>query len=160
MSERTRVVFDCNTLLQGLASPHGPAGRCVQLAFDAQIELFVSSFVLGELSDVVSRPTVIRKLGLVSDRVEAFIEAVEVSATVLEGFAELFHYERDPDDAHYVNLALAAGAELIVSRDRDLLELMAAPTHDAIEFRRRFPALRILDPVAFLRDFDARSGAG
>jgi uncharacterized protein len=67
----------------------------------------------------------------------------------------VFTYERDPDDAHYVNLALAANANLIVSRDRDLLDLADTTRPEAIEFRRQFPTLRILEPVQFLRELDA-----
>jgi predicted nucleic acid-binding protein len=96
-----RVVFDCNTFLQALAAPNGPAGKCVQLAIDRKVDL------------------------------------------------------RDPDDAHYVNLALAADARLIVSRDRDLLDLMDSAKPEAAEFQSRFPALRILDPVGFLREIGA-----
>jgi putative PIN family toxin of toxin-antitoxin system len=147
-----RVVFDCNIFLQALASPDGPAGRCVQLAIEGKVSLFLSPAVLEELRDVASRPRVIAKLGLVADRVEQFLEAVEIAATVLTDFPETFAYRRDPDDAHYVNLAIAAGANLIVSRDRDLLGLMDPAKPESAKFRQRFPLLRIQEPVAFLRD--------
>ena len=52
----------------------------------------------------------------------------------------------DPKDAPYVNLALATRATFLVSRDKDLLDLMK----DA-GFRERYPALVILDPAEFLR---------
>ncbi|MCL2646362.1 MAG: putative toxin-antitoxin system toxin component, PIN family [Phycisphaerales bacterium] len=150
MSDTHRVVFDCNTLLQALASPDGAAGACVQMAFDRRVELFVSPTVIAELRDVAARPVVARKLRLKGDRVAAFIEAIESSAIVLEGFAELFVYERDPDDAHYVNLALAADATLIVTRDADLLDLMNASQDEGKEFQTRFPTLKIVTPPAFL----------
>src|SRR6266478_1620645 len=134
MTTGTRVVFDCNTYVQALRSPAGPAGRCVQLAFEGKLHLFVSPTVLEELRDVTSRQKVIAQLQLVRGRVEEFIEAIEIAATLLEGFAETFRYDRDPDDAHYVNLALAAEARLIVSRDRDLLDLMDLKTPQGAEF--------------------------
>ena len=87
---------------------------------------------------------------MVPDQVEAFFAAIEVFATLLDGFPEVFNYKRDPDDAHYVNLALAADARLIVSRDKDLLDLMVSANADAVQFRYRFPDLRITDPAAFL----------
>ena len=74
--------------------------------------------ILEELHDVASRPKVIAKLHLSPDRTQEFIEVVEVTATVLVGFPEPFVYQRDPDDAHYVNLAVAANTKLIVSRDK------------------------------------------
>lgn len=61
-------------------------------------------------------------------------------------------YDRDPDDAHYVNLALAADARLILSRGKDLLDLMDSTKPEAAEFQKRFPTLRILNPVGFLRE--------
>lgn len=57
--------------------------------------------------------------------------------------------DRDPKDEPYLNLAIAAKATYLVSRDRDLLDLMADPT-----FRQRHPDLLILDPVEFLREIE------
>jgi putative PIN family toxin of toxin-antitoxin system len=152
MTAGVRVVFDCNTFLQALAAPEGPAGQCVQLAIDGKVNLFISPHVIEELRDVTSRPKVIAKLRLVQDRVEEFFEAIEIAATLLDGFPQVFTYQRDPDDADYINLALAADARLIVSRDKDLLDLMDATKPEAADFQKHFPALRILNPVAFLRE--------
>ena len=49
-------------------------------------------------------------------------------------------------------LAVAADAKLIVSRDKDLLDLMDSAKPEAADFQARFPLLRILDPVLFLRE--------
>jgi putative PIN family toxin of toxin-antitoxin system len=147
-----RVVFDCNTFPQALSAPEGPAGRCVRLAIDGDLNLFLSPAVLEELREVASRPKVIAKLRLTADRTDQFLEAIEIAGTVLAGFPQSFVYQRDPDDAHYINLALAADARLIVSRDADLLDLMDSTKPEAAEFQKRFPALRILNPVGFLRE--------
>jgi predicted nucleic acid-binding protein len=104
------------------------------------------------MRDVLTRPNVIAKLRLRPDRIQTFIEAVVGAATVLNRVPETFAYERDPDDAHYVNLALAAGARLIVSRDHDLLDLMDPASAEGAKFRSDFPSLRIVDPVAFLQE--------
>jgi putative PIN family toxin of toxin-antitoxin system len=146
-----RVVFDCNTLLQAMASPRGPAGECVQLAFDHKAELFISPFIISELRDVASRPRVTKKLRLSDESIHAFICAIEAAATLFTDVPEVFVYRRDPDDAPYVNLALAAGATLIVSRDRDLLDLMDAAFPESRDFHLRFPRLEIVTPVAFLQ---------
>jgi len=155
MTTGTRVVFDCNTFLQSLAAPVGPAGRCVQFAFDRKVNLFASPAVIAELREVTSRPKVIAKLHLVPGRVDEFIDTLEIAATILDGFPELFVYQRDPDDAHYVNLALAADARLIVSRDNDLPDLMDATKPEAAEFQKSYPELLILNPVALLREIGA-----
>ena len=74
------------------------------------------------------------------------------AATLLAEVPERFQYERDPDDAHYVNLALVARAKCIVSRDGDLLDLVHSPGDESVSFRARFPDLRIVDPVSFLSE--------
>jgi putative PIN family toxin of toxin-antitoxin system len=151
MSDQPKVVFDCNTFLQAMAAPVGPAGRCVQLAFDQRVSLFASPFVLEELREVASRPKVAAKLQLTATRVDEFIEALELAATILDQFASPVNYPRDPDDAHYINLAVAADATLIVSRDKDLLDLMDLTRLEAAQFQAQFPRLRIVTPVEFLR---------
>jgi putative PIN family toxin of toxin-antitoxin system len=153
MTSPTRVVFDCNIFLQALASPDGPAGKCVQLVFDGKFDLYLSPTVLEELAEVANRPKVVAKLHLTPNRTQEFLEVIELTATVLVGFPEPFAYRRDPDDAHYVNLAAAAAANVIVSRDKDLLALMDMTDPEAAEFHNRCPRLRILDPVSFLGEF-------
>ncbi len=51
----------------------------------------------------------------------------------------------------YINLAVAAGADYIVSRDNDLLDLMTGHTTECKEFRQRFRPLKVIDPVSFLK---------
>ena len=156
-AEPIRVVYDCNTFLQAMAAPAGPAGRCVQLALGGTVRLFVSPTVLAELREVASRAKVAAKLRLTPQRTDGFVNAIEAAATVVEGFPQPFIYDRDPDDAHYVNLALAAGAKLIVSRDKDLLDLTDSTKADGVDFRARFPDLRILSPVQFLAELQRSS---
>lgn len=79
-------------------------------------------------------------------------------AIFLESVPTEFSYDRDPKDEMYVNLALAAGAAYLVSRDNDLLDLMKE-TDIGRAFRERFPSLTILDPVAFLREVEKASKA-
>jgi uncharacterized protein len=64
-----------------------------------------------------------------------------------------FQYDRDPKDEPYVDLALAAQAVYLVSRDKDLLELTADEG-----FRERFPGLMVLDPAALLREMAPAEG--
>jgi len=56
MREKVRVVFDCNTLVQAVGSPEGPAGRCVQFALQGRILLIISPVVLTELREALRRP--------------------------------------------------------------------------------------------------------
>ena len=62
----------------------------------------------------------------------------------------------DPKDSAYVNLALATNSELVVSRDRHLLMRMDPATPEGRSFGQRFPDLRVVEPVEFLRELAAR----
>lgn len=157
MSESVKVVFDCNVFLQALANPDGPAGRCVEMALSGQVSLYLSPIVLEEIRRVTSYPKLVAKFKLRSERVVALMDNLPKAAVIVPTVPELWCYDRDPDDAHYIiNLALAAGATLVVSRDRDLLDLMDLAKPEAAKFQLRFPALRILDPVGFLQEVDSR----
>lgn len=61
-----------------------------------------------------------------------------------------FDFERDPKDEIIINLAIEAEADYIVSRDKDLLDLMTGYTDECKDFRRRFRRLKIVEPVEFL----------
>ena len=63
---------------------------------------------------------------------------------------------RDPDDEPYLNLALEADAQFLVTRDRDLLDLMRSDTKEGRDSQSRFPDLKIVDPVMFMKEIEAR----
>jgi predicted nucleic acid-binding protein len=66
-----------------------------------------------------------------------------------------FELPRDPADEPYLNLAIEAEARFLVTRDRDLLDLMRWDTKEGRDFQSRFRELKILDPVAFLKEIEA-----
>ena len=151
MSPPFRVVFDCHVLLQSLLSPHGPAGKLIDAVRNGKLSLFLSSYVLEELRDVASRPKVQRKYRLTPEIVEGWCDELVGHATFFDPVPHVFEFPRDPDDAHYIDLAIAAGAKLIVSRDQDLLSLRDPTTADGQEFAAQFPWLEILTPPEALR---------
>jgi len=148
-----KVVFDCNVFLQALVNPNGPAGRCKKLVDRGEVELFVSEEVLAEVAEVLSRPRT-RKLApaLSIEVIEAFIGDVRLKSICLHNVPEEYHFERNPKDACYINLAIVAGAKFIVGRDNDLLDLMNPNSKTAGEFQRRFPMLRIINPTDLLSE--------
>jgi putative PIN family toxin of toxin-antitoxin system len=123
-----RVVFDCNVYLQALISARGPAAACFDAARSGRVSLFYSDFVLDELRDVALRPRLVERFRITQEAVEMFIELSQKAGVYLARVPEVFRYDRDPKDAHYVDLAIASSAQLVVSRDRDLLSLNSKET--------------------------------
>jgi uncharacterized protein len=155
-----RVVFDCNLFVQGIANRNSPARKALRLFFNGDISLFVSEPIIREIRDVLNRAEVRRQLPGINDRiVNAFLTKLEAKAILLTNVPEEFHYERDPDDEMYINLAIVANAAYLVSRDKDLLDLMTTSTDIARQFRSRYPFLRIMTAAGFVTAIDSASAA-
>jgi predicted nucleic acid-binding protein len=89
--------------------------------------------------------------------VAAFVSQIEGVATFVNEVPHVFEYPRDPDDEHYVDLAVASHARLIVSRDNDLLALEDPNSADGHSFHLKFPDLAILTPEDLLARIRQRS---
>ena len=144
------VVYDCNILFQALITNRGPSYRCMELAEDGDVQLCISHYLFEEIRDLSVRPILRDKFQLETSRVEAFLDDVESYSTLINEIPDQYQHPIDPKDSHYVNLALAAEARLIVSRDNHLLNLMDASRPESLEFQQRFPRLSIMVPPAFL----------
>ena len=152
MKDLPRVVFDCNVLLQATARERSVAAKCLNLVESGLIQLFVSREVLAEVEDVLNRPEIRAHFPDLSDEiVGAFLKRLQKHSTLVRLVPKKFSYPRDEDDEPYINLAVAAGAGFIISRDRDLLDLMTGNTDECKEFRQRFRSLRVVEPVEFLK---------
>jgi putative PIN family toxin of toxin-antitoxin system len=151
-----RAVFDCMIFLQAVANESSPAYACFRLVEEGKVTLFVSAEVLAEVKEVLTRTKLQARFPhLTPERVELFLEKVRATATLIDEVQKSFTYNRDPDDEPYINLAIAARATHLVSRDKGLLDLANDP-----DFGRLCPWLTVLDPVAFLQEVVRSSQSG
>jgi putative PIN family toxin of toxin-antitoxin system len=151
MNHAERVVFDCNVFFQALISPSGPAGLALDAVVDGKCELFISDFIFEEIKAVTSRPQLAARFRLAPERIDLYIEFITGIATTLAEVPAKFSFPRDPMDAHYVDLAIAAQAKLIVSRDKDLLSLADDASPEGQSFKQQFPDIEILTPTELMR---------
>lgn len=117
-----RAVIDTNVLLAGLLW-QGPPHALLAAVRSGQVELISSPALLVELAEVLARPkfdSVLQRSR--SDRAE-LLRQVQELAELLNPAPLPRPVCRDPDDDELLALALAAGAECIVSGDADLLVL-------------------------------------
>jgi putative PIN family toxin of toxin-antitoxin system len=150
-AEKPKVVFDCNVVIQAISNELGPAGRALNLLEQNRIRVFTSRLVLRELRLVLDYPNVRRSLPNLNDaRIAAFLQRFTFRATLLRRVPHLFDYPRARQDEPYLDLADAADADFLVSRDSDLLSLAGNHTLFGKRLRQRCPRLRIVDPVTFL----------
>lgn len=152
-----RVVFDCMIYLQGIARQTGPANACFAVVREGIAELYLSLETLAEIQDVLNRTIFRRRFpSLTEEMINEFLREVEDLSVLVENVPSAFIYSRDPKDEKYINLAIEAKADYIVSRDNDLLDLMTGYTGECKDFRRRFRKLKVIPPSEFLAIVEKR----
>jgi putative PIN family toxin of toxin-antitoxin system len=157
-ADRPRVVFDCNVLVQAISNEAGPAGKAFGLLQQNRIDVYISRAALKELRKVFQYPSVRAKFpGLDDQRIEMFVKKLTFRANLLRKVPHAFDYPRAIQDELYIDLATAAKADFLVSRDDDLLSLAMDRSVLAKQFPQPNPALR-LDRRA--NRVDGGTGAG
>jgi uncharacterized protein len=117
-----RLVLDKNTALSGLLW-QGKPGQLLDAALEERLRLFSSLPLLAELEGVLKRPKLadqLRRRGLTPETLSsgyaAMVQLVVPAKIPLT-------IDRDPDDDMVLATAIAGEVDLIVSGDRDLLDL-------------------------------------
>lgn len=133
------------------------AGRCLEFVRSGEIQLFVSPSTLAEIREVLSRPRILALLPHASrEAIEKFLEDIVTRATLVRNVPEKFRFERDPKDAPYLNLAISVELDYLVTRDKDLLDLMTSYGAESKEFRQRFRRVKIIQPEELILALDQR----
>jgi len=147
-----KVVFDCMIYVQAAARRRGPARACFDAAVARQIELFISPETLAELHDVLSRPELRMRFSELTDtRASRFLAEVLACTSLIASVPIACSHPLDKKDEPYVNLALAASADYVVSRDqRHMLVLMDRSKPHGLDFTNRFPKLAVITPETLL----------
>lgn len=120
---RPRLVLDSGVYVSAAISGVGAPAQLLGAAIEGRIVLLVSTLLVSELRDVLSRPKLRRWLTL--EDAQTFVEGVELVAEAVpdpppDACAGAC---RDPDDDYLVALAEVHAATLLVSGDKDLLEV-------------------------------------
>ncbi|MCW5959473.1 MAG: putative toxin-antitoxin system toxin component, PIN family [Pyrinomonadaceae bacterium] len=150
--EIVRSVFDCNTYVLALFNPNGVANRCFEAVRRNEVVLFVSSETVLEIREVLQRPKLIARFP-------------NTTLPQIDAFLEKFSYLRLKSKMCRRNFNICAiltiyrisiwqsnrRADYIVSRDRDLLDLMTDFSDEAKEFRQRFRAFKSVESLKLLR---------
>ena len=118
-----RIVLDTNVALSALLWRGTPHRLLEAIRRRDDVQLYSSAALLAELADVLSRPSIAKRLALVGrsarDVLSDYVEAVEV----VEPGAVPRVVPNDADDDHVIAAAVASHAEAIISGDTDLLSM-------------------------------------
>jgi hypothetical protein len=139
-----KVVIDTNVVISGLISPFGPPAQIIDLWVADEIIVCLSSKIIEEYIAVLLRPKFTR-LGSAKNRYEVIAGLVELDNTIIVN--PDFHLDvisEDPGDNIFLECAVEAKAEIIISRDDHLLGLA------------EFQGIQIIRPVNFLEKIRLR----
>lgn len=117
-----RIVADTNTILSGLLW-QGPPRQILDRARAGVITLHTSLVLLAELAEVISRGKFTRRIRNAQLSAVDLVADYRHLAVLVDPQPLPAPVSRDADDDHVLACALAAGTAIIVSGDRDLLDL-------------------------------------
>jgi putative PIN family toxin of toxin-antitoxin system len=140
-----RLVLDTNIVVAGLLW-HGPPRRLLERRIADAIELYSSPVLLEELAHTLAYSKFTARI----ERFSTTIATLVAQYTALISPIVPVHVPRivrDPDDDHVIACALAARAELIVSGDRDLLDLGVYQTIRTVTARAALQHIDARDSV-------------
>ena len=110
-----RAVFDTNVVVSGFLSPAGPPGRIVEWMRNGSVRAVLDDRIMAEYAEVLARPV----FRLPVAEVELVLAAIRSRAFWVE--AEAARPVRglpDPDDAPFLECALASGVPLVTGNLR------------------------------------------
>jgi putative PIN family toxin of toxin-antitoxin system len=137
-----RAVLDTTVLVAALLRPEpgGVSAELLRHAADGKYELFLSDDILEETAATLMRSERNKRRYKYSDElVVEYCEKLAHIGTVVADIPALSGIVRDPNDDMIVACAVAAKADFLVSRDKDLLALGS------------YSAIDMATPEAFLR---------
>lgn len=115
-----KVVFDTNIYIMAAGMPGGYIDYWLDLAKppNNKFSLFASPAILTEIQAKLEQ-----KLQFERSLVVEYVEAIQQIATTVNPTETVNAVPTDPDDNHILECALEAGADIIITADKDLLRL-------------------------------------
>ena len=135
-----RVVLDTNVVVSGFLWGGVPR-QLLQAAREKKLQLYTSTPLLLELTDILGRAKFARKLAAAQLSIDQLVERYALLTTVVHPAVIAPTILDDPDDDQVLACTLAAKAEFIVSGDRHLLDLKE---HQGIRIVTGAEAVRVI----------------
>lgn len=115
----TVVFVDTNVWVSAFINPSGFPARLHRAWRENRFQVVVSFPLLNELTDVLTRPRIIRKYPIRSTEVEEFLRLLIQRSQIVTPTGAVQEC-RDPDDDLILETALLGQARYAVSRDDDI----------------------------------------
>lgn len=105
-----RIVLDTNVIVSGLLNPHGKPGTILQMVASRAVTICYDARIIDEYREVLLRP----KFPISEAEVDATLEQIEAAGHLVTT-TPLPQNLPDPDDEPFLEVALAGGAEYLIT---------------------------------------------
>ena len=119
-----RLVLDTNVVVSALLWG-GPPRYLRNLALDGQVVLVSSPVLMAELHRILNYPRLTKRLVQLDTSGAELVQQYQAIVTLVHPFDVPRVVSNDVDDDHVVAAAVVGQVEMIVSGDRDLLQLQS-----------------------------------
>jgi len=133
-----KIVLDSTVLVSAFLTAHGAADAVIQRARDGAVLVYVSDAILDETQQVLAYPRLVQQYRYTPQDVQAFCDRVRAAVILVSPLPPFPAICRDPNDDMVLACALAAAAQYLVTRDKDLLVL------------QQYEGIAIITPEALL----------
>jgi putative PIN family toxin of toxin-antitoxin system len=127
-----KVVLDTNVFVSALGWK-GASRNIFNNCIDGDLELFISTGIFDEIKRVLNYP----KLKFRQEEIYEFLDQILEVGNLIETKVNLEIIKDDPSDNKFLECAVSADADYIISRDPHLLKI------------REFQGIKIVSPEDF-----------
>jgi putative PIN family toxin of toxin-antitoxin system len=117
-----RIVLDTGVLVRANAGSRGPAREVLMAIVDGPHELVISAFLLDETARVLRYPRLLARHRLSDQEIEEHVETLRRISELVDVVVREPVVLSDPADDPVVYTAVDGRADVLCTRDRDLLQ--------------------------------------
>jgi putative PIN family toxin of toxin-antitoxin system len=118
-----RAVVDVGVIVSGVLTATGPPGRTLDRWRNGEFDLVVSPSLLAELERVLAYDKIRSRIR--PDEAEQLVDELRRHAVIVDDPEEIERgVTRDPNDDYLVALARSAGADVLVSGDPHITQVI------------------------------------
>ncbi|MGA9349485.1 MAG: putative toxin-antitoxin system toxin component, PIN family [Anaerolineae bacterium] len=122
-----RAVFDTSVLIRYLIKPGIAIKELIEhLWLGGEVQMVTAPELIEELEGVLARDYV--QALIRPEEGQVLLEAIEAKAEMISPLGPLPSYTRDPKDDKFIACALAGGAEVVITVDKDILDVGSLTT--------------------------------
>ena len=118
-----KIVLDTNVLISGIIVEAGLSGLILEAVQAGKLKLVISTALLVEFSEVITRPHIIKKYPKIAPHPDDLLDYLRVNAILVSGIPTSTVVKEDPDDDFVLASAIEGQADFIISGDPHLLHL-------------------------------------